>query len=39
MSFRHYRMRKECGPIRGDGALHGDCLAIVDQFEPWRGYR
>jgi hypothetical protein len=37
LSFRHYRMRKECGPIRGDMPLHGDCLASFDQFEPWRG--
>ena len=37
LSFRHHRMRKECGPIRGDVALHGSCLASFDQFEPWRG--
>jgi len=37
LSFRHYRMRKECGPIRTDMALHGSCLASFDQFEPWRG--
>lgn len=39
LSFRHFRMRKECGPIRGDGSLHGDCLASFDRFEPWRGVR
>jgi hypothetical protein len=39
IGFRHSRMRKECGPIRGDMGLHGNCLASFDQFEPWRGYR
>jgi hypothetical protein len=39
LSFRHYRMRKECGPIRGDMGLHGDCLASFDQYEPWQGAR
>jgi hypothetical protein len=38
-SFRHFHMRKECGPIRGDMALHGDCLASFDRFEPWQGAR
>jgi hypothetical protein len=37
LSFRHYRMRKECGPIRGDVSLHGNCLASFDQYEPWNG--
>jgi hypothetical protein len=37
MSFRHYHMRKECGPIRGDVSLHGSCLSSFNQFEPWRG--
>ena len=37
LTFRHYRMRKECGPIRDDMALHGSCLASFDQYEPWRG--
>jgi hypothetical protein len=37
LSFRHYRMHKECGPIRGDMPLHGSCLASFDQYEPWGG--
>jgi hypothetical protein len=35
-AFRQYRMRKECSPI-DDMALHGDCIASFDTFEPWRG--
>jgi len=31
--FRHYRMRKECGPIH-DPQLHQDCLASFQQYEP-----
>jgi hypothetical protein len=31
--FRHYRMRKECGPIN-DPQLRSNCLASFDQFEP-----
>lgn len=29
-SFRHYRERKECGPIN-DAQLHSQCLASFDQ--------
>ena len=46
LSFRAYRMRKECGPI-GDPQLHADCLASFDVYEPvapgarwgWWGHR
>lgn len=31
--FRAYRMRRECNPINWP-ALHGDCLASFDRFEP-----
>lgn len=31
--FRHFRMRKECGPIN-DPQLRQDCLASFDQYEP-----
>ncbi|MBV9859163.1 MAG: hypothetical protein JO038_03525 [Alphaproteobacteria bacterium] len=33
LSFRAYRMRKECGPI-GDPQLHASCIASFDYFEP-----
>jgi hypothetical protein len=32
--FRHYRMRKECNPIRFVPALRQDCFASFDQYEP-----
>jgi hypothetical protein len=32
-SFRAYRMRKECGPIK-DRALHSDCLGSFNAYEP-----
>jgi len=32
-SFRHYRMRKECGPIT-DPQLHAGCIASFQQYEP-----
>jgi Spy/CpxP family protein refolding chaperone len=31
-SFRAYRMRKECGPIK-DPALRGDCMASFNTYE------
>jgi hypothetical protein len=33
MRFRSYRMWKECHIINW-AALHGDCLASFDQYEP-----
>jgi hypothetical protein len=40
LAFRHYRMRKECGPIDFTAALKGDCLQSFDTFEPMAaGYR
>lgn len=36
--FRQFRMRKECRPI-DDGALHQDCIASFDIYEPWQGMR
>lgn len=33
IGFRHYRMRKECGPIN-DPQLHAQCLASFQQYEP-----
>jgi hypothetical protein len=33
MGFRHYRMRKECGPIT-DPQLHAQCMASFQQYEP-----
>jgi hypothetical protein len=36
--FRHYRMRKECRPIRIP-ELRADCLASFDQYEPFVGWR
>jgi hypothetical protein len=33
IGFRHYRMRKECGPIT-DPQLHAQCLASFQQYEP-----
>jgi hypothetical protein len=35
-SFRHARMRKECGPIT-DPQLHASCLASFSQDEPMVG--
>jgi hypothetical protein len=35
-SFRHARMRKECGPIT-DRQLRADCLASFSQDEPYVG--
>jgi hypothetical protein len=32
--FRHYRMRKECGPINFVMSLRQDCFASFDQYEP-----
>jgi hypothetical protein len=34
MGFRHYRMRKECNPIKFVPALRQDCFASFDQYEP-----
>jgi hypothetical protein len=34
LSFRHYRMRKECNPIDFVQALQQDCVASFDQYEP-----
>jgi len=35
-SFRHARMRRECGPI-SDPQLRSSCLASFDQYEPMVG--
>jgi hypothetical protein len=34
-SFRAYRMRKECGPIR-DAELRNNCVASFGAYEPAR---
>jgi len=36
--FRHYRMRKECGPIDFVMSLRQDCFASFDQYEPFGRY-
>jgi hypothetical protein len=36
-SFRAYRMRKECGPIRFMENLRQDCFSSFDQYEPVGG--
>jgi hypothetical protein len=33
-SFRAYRQRKECGPIRFEEGLRQDCVSSFDQYEP-----
>jgi len=35
IGFRHYRMRKECNPIRFVPGLRQDCFASFDQYEPF----
>lgn len=35
LSFRHFRERKECGPI-SDPQLRGECFASFRQYEPFR---
>ena len=35
-SFRAYRERKECGPIRFMEGLRQDCFSSFDRYEPAR---
>jgi hypothetical protein len=34
LAFRHYRERKECGPV-SDPQLRGQCMASFQQYEPF----